>query len=88
MWPMAGGAEPDDVLAEFRVRVGARIRGERERRGWSQSALAHRMPEHVSVSQISRWENGRAFPELRSLAELAAALEVPMESFFRDPRAR
>ena len=88
MWPVGAHANPDDVLAEFRLRVGARIRRERERRGLSQSALAHRMTEHVSVSQISRWENGRAYPELRSLAQLAAALDVAMETFFRDPRAR
>ncbi len=81
-------ADDNDVLAAFRVAVGARIKRERERRGLSQSALAHRMPAHVSASQISRWERGRAFPELRSLAELAAALDVPLEAFFSDPPHR
>lgn len=80
------GVDLDAVLEAFRSAVGGRIRRERERCELSQSALAHRMPAHVSASQISRWERGRAFPELRSLAELAVALEVPIEAFFSDVR--
>jgi transcriptional regulator with XRE-family HTH domain len=83
------GAHHDDALDAFRAAVGERIRRERKRQGLSQSALAHRMPEHVSSSQISRWERGWSFPELRSLAELAVALDVPIDAFFHDsPRRR
>jgi len=58
-----------------RERVGARIRRERERRGWSQNELARRTGiDTLTGGQISRWETGKAMPEDRYFEALEQTL--------------
>src|SRR5262249_57523167 len=62
--------------------IGTRIRGERERHGWTQVELARRM--YMSPSSIQRYERG-LLPPRTTLARLAAVLEVPLSELLRDP---
>jgi transcriptional regulator with XRE-family HTH domain len=74
--PAAVAAKPLDPVAL----LPKRIRGLRDLRGWSQSQLAARMD--VPRTHISKLENGKASPSLRSIARLGAALDVPFHHFF------
>ena len=66
--------------AEFRQRVGARIRARRVELGSSQGGLARKLPGGVAEgSQISRWERGDSFPSYASVLALARALGVSEE---------
>jgi transcriptional regulator with XRE-family HTH domain len=65
--------------------IGANIRRERQRLGWSQSRLAHEVRRTAGVvgdpvgrQEISRWETGRRTPR-EWLPFLSAALGVPVE---------
>ena len=55
-------------------KCGAFIRTRRTARGLSQQALAREL--HVTREAVSKWENGRGFPEVSLLQPLAAALGV------------
>ncbi|MFV0134683.1 helix-turn-helix transcriptional regulator [Streptomyces sp. HMX87] len=66
--------------------VGANIRRERERLGWSQARLAREVcraagvqGEPVGRQEVSRWERGKRTPR-EWLPFLAAALAVPVEA--------
>lgn len=56
--------------------IGQRIAQARDRKGWSQVALARHA--NVSPSTISRWERG-LLPPIRELQRLAEILEVEAE---------
>lgn len=57
-----------------RIFRGDRLRGIRERRGFTQDELAFRLA--VGQSQLARYENGRAEPTPEVIARLAGELEV------------
>lgn len=57
------------------VRLGARLRAEREGRGWSLTDLAER--SGVSRATISRVERGAASPTAALLGRLSGALGLP-----------
>jgi transcriptional regulator with XRE-family HTH domain len=70
--------------------IGANIRRERQRHGWSQGRLAREVcraagvqGEPVGRQEVSRWETGRRTPR-EWLPFLADALGVPVEAL-RDP---
>jgi transcriptional regulator with XRE-family HTH domain len=71
-----------DTPDEIRVRIGRRIRRERNAAGLSQTGLAERLG--VLPGYISRWENGHTRPTKVNLQALALALGVDVERFFRD----
>ena len=50
------------------------IRQKRDAKGWTQKELAQRL--YVSDKTISRWETGRAYPDITLLLELASVLEM------------
>lgn len=56
---------------------GEKLRQEREKRGWSLSDLSKR--SGVAMQSISRYESGRAFPNLMSALGLADALEMSLD---------
>ncbi|MFC7814329.1 helix-turn-helix transcriptional regulator [Streptomyces sp. NPDC057367] len=65
--------------------IGANIREQRERRGWSQARLAREVCRAAGVigdpvgrQEVSRWETGKRTPR-EWLPFLAAALAVPVE---------
>jgi len=72
--------DPDDIHAQEDARVGAVVRAERLRRGWSLGALAELA--QISIGMLSQIERGRATPSLRTLRLLAGALEMPITEFF------
>lgn len=64
------------VAAEFLVRMGDRIRTQRENLGLSRPDVARLMPGKVSENQIYRWELGKHQPKADTLEALAAVLET------------
>ncbi|MDE1570707.1 helix-turn-helix domain-containing protein [Aquabacter sp. P-9] len=78
--PSAADLTADDVHAEADARVGAVVRAERLRRGWSLGALAEQAM--ISIGMLSQIERGLATPSLRTLRLLAGALDVPITQFF------
>jgi len=56
--------------------IGQRLRGARERKGWTQMQFANEA--HVSLSSIQRWERG-SLPPIRELIRLAGVLDVDPE---------
>lgn len=60
--------------------IGARITGVRLSRKLTQAQLAEKVD--VSVETISRMERGVSFPSLRSLENIAHALDTPLKTFF------
>lgn len=67
--------------------VGANLRRLREHeRGWTQAKLAE--DAGVQQSDISKWERGRATPDVASLLKLAAALECPLDALIAGQNPR
>lgn len=62
--------------------VGERIAHYRNNRGWSQQRLANAIG--TTQNNISRWESGARTINIASLADIAAALHIPITSFFPD----
>jgi transcriptional regulator with XRE-family HTH domain len=62
--------------------IGTRVAAHRARRGIKVSALARQIG--VSASLISQIERGQSRPSVSTLFAISEALEVPMDSFFRD----
>jgi len=72
--------------AEAGLQVAGQVREIRKARHLSQRQLAGRMS--VPRTYISKIENGKAIPTLRSLERLAMALEVDVRKLVRDSRSR
>lgn len=71
--------EQPDRVSTRRQRLGAAIRSLRQQQGLTLSQLAAKA--EVSVSYLSRLENGRSTPSFTLLARLANALGVDVDSF-------
>lgn len=69
------------MAAEYKSRVGNRIRAAREAKGWTQSRLARELPESIDGPSVSRWENAKVAPGPDYLEALAAALDVDLSYF-------
>ncbi len=69
------------VVAEYRARVGQRIREAREKKGWTQRQLAYALPGQADGPTISRWERGGVLPQTDTLEALAKALDVDVSYF-------
>lgn len=61
--------------------TGAAIRALRERNGMTQAELAARL--HVSDKAVSKWENGRGFPDVSLIEPLSRALRVSVPELLR-----
>lgn len=59
---------------------GVRIKGLRERRGWTQENLAERMD--ISTNYLSSIERGKENPTLNMLIKFSDALDVEMRELF------
>ncbi|MDR3097714.1 MAG: XRE family transcriptional regulator [Paraburkholderia sp.] len=66
------------ILDNIDQRIGARIRGERERRGWSLTDLAGK--SGVSRAMIHKIERGESSPTASLLAKLAGAFGMSMSA--------
>ena len=61
--------------------LGERIGTHRKRMGISQEELGHRMG--VSRQAVSKWETGRAVPDMENLLALARLFGVPVSELRR-----
>ncbi|GIX46185.1 MAG: transcriptional regulator [Candidatus Tectimicrobiota bacterium] len=68
--------------------IGLTLRRLRRERGLTQKALAQRVAGGVDATYIGRIERGAQLPSLKALLRLAAALDVPIGTFFYPPPAR
>jgi transcriptional regulator with XRE-family HTH domain len=69
------------MAAEHVVRMGARIREERERAGLTQRELADLIPGKADGTQVSKWERGRNRPSDDTLEHIAKALNCDVAVF-------
>lgn len=67
--------QDDPDLALLFTVIGARIRDERVRRGWSQAQLAHAIGLGVSQRTVSRWETGEVSIGLVGLVGVARVFD-------------
>ena len=83
-----GAHLPVDAPVEGEVNVGQRLRQLRAERGLSIRALAGL--SNLSINTLSLIENGKTSPSVSTLQQLAAALHVPITSFFETgiPKSR
>jgi len=70
------------MIEQVKLDIGGRMREIREQHGYSQRDLAER--SGLSANAISRIERGENSPTVSSLHQLAAALSVPIVSFFEN----
>ena len=63
--------------------LGERIGAHRKRMGISQEELGHRMG--VSRQAVSKWETGRAVPDMENLLALARLFGVPVSELADTP---
>ena len=63
------------------MRLGRRIRVLRSKRGWTQAMLA----DHAQITRehLSELENGRKEAGVRTVEQIASALEMTLEQFFQ-----
>ena len=74
--------EPDPPGRKIDRAIGASLKELRQQRGQSARGLAEL--SGISAAMISRIENGLVSPSIGTLEALAAALEVPIVSLFRE----
>jgi transcriptional regulator with XRE-family HTH domain/mannose-6-phosphate isomerase-like protein (cupin superfamily) len=63
--------------------IGEKLRAVRQQRQMSLRDLAEKA--EVSASMLSQIETGKAYPSVRSIYNIAAALAVPVDYFFPEP---
>ena len=73
-------AEQHSVKA-LEVAIGKQVRSQRKRLNLTVAMLAKQA--QLSAGMLSKIENGQTSPSLATLTSLAAALQVPVTSFFR-----
>ena len=61
-----------------RVALGARIRFERQRKGWTQAELARE--SGFSVDDIARFESGQATPSMDDAERIAASMGTTLSA--------
>ncbi len=83
--PMTDEEPLADPSTEAGLKVAAQVKDIRRARHLSQRQLAGRM--QVPRTYISKIENGKAIPTLKSLDRLAAALGVDVRQLVRDTRS-
>ncbi|HWD24260.1 MAG TPA: helix-turn-helix transcriptional regulator [Acidimicrobiales bacterium] len=68
------------MSVELHRRWGRAIKVARETKGWSQSALAHRLA--VRPSSVSRWEAGSCAPSDENKLRIAEVLDIEVGDLF------
>lgn len=77
-------------MADLSRKVGARIRELREAKKaedprWTQDYLARAIEDHVSGTQMSRYERGEVMPEQVRLEKIAAVLDTSVADLYAGP---
>ena len=65
---------------EYARVIGEKLRAARQERQMSLRELAHKAS--ISASMLSQIETGKAYPSVRSIYSIAAALSLPVDYFF------
>ncbi len=73
---------PEANFERARV-IGEKLRAARQQRQMSLRDLAKRAD--ISASMLSQIETGKAYPSVRSIYNIAAALNLPVDYFFPEP---
>jgi DNA-binding XRE family transcriptional regulator len=68
---------------DLKLALGANVRRLRRARRWSQEMLAHFAGLHPT--EVSRLERGEREPRLRTIMQVAAALQVPVQELIAPP---
>jgi transcriptional regulator with XRE-family HTH domain len=68
----------EDAIKALYVEIGARVRGARKQRGWSQADLAHAV--NLTRSSIANLEAGRQRSLIHVALLIAQALGVPVDT--------
>src|ERR1700730_11869261 len=71
-----------DIKLEHARLIGTKLRAVRQQRQVSLRELAQKAD--ISASMLSQIETGKAYPSVRSIYSIAAALDVPVDYFFPD----
>lgn len=71
-----------DMKFEHARIIGEKLRTARQSRRISLRELARKA--EISASMLSQIETGKAYPSVRSIYDIAAALELPVDYFFPD----
>ena len=71
-----------EVNSQHALAIGKKLRSVRKKQKMSLRDLAHRA--EISASMLSQIETGKAYPSVRSIYNIAAALAVPVDYFFPD----
>ena len=66
------------------IKIGAFLKRLRKEKGLTQEQLAEQL--HVSGRTVSRWETGRGFPDISSLEDIAAALDISTAEILKGER--
>ncbi len=61
------------------MKIGPRIKSEREAQGWTQTELADALD--IKQSVLSLWENGKRLPSWRNVQPLAGVFQTSTKSF-------
>jgi len=72
-----------EARMEARMHLAANLRRLRKERRWSQEMLAHFAGLHPT--EVSRLERGLREPRLRTVVQVAAALNVPVQELIAPP---
>jgi transcriptional regulator with XRE-family HTH domain len=67
-------------MGDKTVNFSERLRQLRRERGLTQRQLADRL--NVTYQAVSKWENGRAAPDIFTLPELASIFDCRIEDLF------
>ncbi|MEW9677092.1 helix-turn-helix transcriptional regulator [Lentibacillus sp. L22] len=60
---------------------GERLKKEREKRGWSQTALSEKI--HVSRQSVSKWETGKNYPSIEVIIDLSDLFGITIDELLR-----
>ncbi len=75
------------VVYAAAMSIGDIIRAAREKRGWTQKTLAHKVGLRTA-SAVSQWENGNTAPLAAQRLMVARVLEIPLESLYEFSKER
>ena len=67
------------------MHIGARLKQQRQQRGWSQQELADQL--HISRQSISKWEQGTALPSFANVVAMSDLFGVSLDELIRKDEA-